>query len=166
MTHFWFAGIRLWMSLPGDSLMCVAWLFHSDDMTRLQVWHDFFNDSIMVLRCSTVDGRAYGVASMSRLLQIIGLFCKRAVLKRRYSAKKTYNFKEPNNRSHPIVPHPCVWHDSFICGTGLLLWLMFGSPIFNCRRPCMVIHLFTCSYHEHMIIWISDHITNIWPYSI
>jgi len=26
-----------------------------------------------------------------------GLFCKRALLKRRYSAKETYNFKEPTN---------------------------------------------------------------------
>ena len=45
---------------------------------------------------------AYGVASTGRLLKIIGLFCKRALYKRRYSAKETYNFKEPTNRSHPI----------------------------------------------------------------
>ena len=44
----------------------------------------------------------YGVATWSRLLQFIGLFCKRALWKRRYSAKETYNFKEPTNRSHPI----------------------------------------------------------------
>ena len=44
----------------------------------------------------------YGVATISRLLKIMGLFCKRALLKRRYSAKETYNFKEPTNRSHPI----------------------------------------------------------------
>ena len=31
----------------------------------------------------------YGVASVSRIDQIIGLFCKRALLKRRYSAKET-----------------------------------------------------------------------------
>ena len=33
---------------------------------------------------------------------IIGIFCKRALQKRRYSAKETYNLKEPTNRSHPI----------------------------------------------------------------
>ena len=44
----------------------------------------------------------YEVASSSRLLKITGLFCKRALLKRRYSAKDTYDFKEPTNRSHPI----------------------------------------------------------------
>jgi len=47
----------------------------------------------------------YGVASISRLLKIIGLFCKRAWLKRRYSAKETYDFKEPTNRSHPIFDY-------------------------------------------------------------
>jgi len=46
---------------------------------------------------------SYGVARASRLLKIIGLFCKRALKKRRYSAKETYNLKEPTNRSHPIV---------------------------------------------------------------
>ena len=44
----------------------------------------------------------YEVPSVSRLLEIIGLFCKRALSKRPYSAKETYNFKEPTNRSHPI----------------------------------------------------------------
>jgi len=44
----------------------------------------------------------YGVAVISRLLTCVGLFCKRALSKRRYSAKETYNFKEPTNCSHPI----------------------------------------------------------------
>ena len=44
----------------------------------------------------------YGGATISRLLQIIGLLCKRALLTRLYSAKETHNFKEPTNRSHPI----------------------------------------------------------------
>jgi len=48
---------------------------------------------------------SYGVATISRLLRIIGLFCKRALWKRRYSAKETYDFKEPTNRSHP-EPQP------------------------------------------------------------
>jgi len=39
---------------------------------------------------------------MSRLLKIIGLFSTRALEKRRYSAKETYNFKEPTTCSHPI----------------------------------------------------------------
>ena len=34
--------------------------------------------------------------------KIIGLFCKRALSKRQYSAKETYNFIDPTDRSHPI----------------------------------------------------------------
>ena len=49
---------------------------------------------------------------MSRLLKILGLFCKRALWKRRYSAKVAYNFKEPTNRSHPIV----VYDSKYTCG--------------------------------------------------
>jgi len=45
----------------------------------------------------------YGVASISRLLKMLGLFCKRAQLKRRYSAKETYNCKEPTKHSLPIT---------------------------------------------------------------
>ena len=45
---------------------------------------------------------SYGVATCSGLLEIIGLLCKRALRKRRYSAKETYNFQEPTSRSHSI----------------------------------------------------------------
>ena len=47
----------------------------------------------------------YGVASASRIDKIIGLFCKRALSKRRYSAKETYNIIDLTDRSHPIVRH-------------------------------------------------------------
>jgi len=92
----------------------------------------------------------YGVATISRLLKIIGLLRKRALQQRLYSAKQTCNFKEPTNGCHPIVStgfffrflfvhkrlvwhvnnrflfvHIClfwhVWHDSFVCVTWLIL---------------------------------------------
>ena len=46
----------------------------------------------------------YGVAAISRLVTIIGFFFKRALQKRLSSAEETYNFKEPNNQSHPTSP--------------------------------------------------------------
>ena len=55
------------------------------------------------LFCTYVVIYRHGVATCSRLHKIIGLFCKRAPWKRRYSAKETCNFKEPSNRSHPIL---------------------------------------------------------------
>ena len=45
----------------------------------------------------------YVVATISGLLKMTGLFCQRALQKRRNSAKETYDVKEPTNRSHTIV---------------------------------------------------------------
>ena len=41
-----------------------------------------------------------GVATMSRLLKIIGLSCRTQSLFQDSCAKENYNFKEPTNRSH------------------------------------------------------------------
>jgi len=53
---------------------------------------------------------------------MIGLFCKRALEKRRYSAKETNNVKKPSNRSHPIQGRGGGWREgkdegvnTFIC---------------------------------------------------
>jgi len=56
--------------------------------------------------------RVNGVATMSRLLEIIGLFCKRALYNRRYFAKETYNL-----RSLLIVatPYVCVRELAAFC---------------------------------------------------
>jgi len=44
----------------------------------------------------------YGVASASRIDEMIGLFCKRALQKRQYSANETNNSVDPTDRNHPI----------------------------------------------------------------
>ena len=59
---------------------------------------------------------SYGVATISRLLKNVGLFCKRDLQKRPMFSKETYTFKEPTNRSHPIVLIVCVgdeWGDEW-----------------------------------------------------
>jgi len=76
----------------------------------------------------------YGVATISRLLRIIGLFCKRALEKRRYSAKETHNFKEPTNRSHPIA--------------GYDVYLSIDSESYTCIQFCQNI----CMTHISSII--------------
>ena len=43
-----------------------------------------------------------GVATISRLLKITGLFCRISSLLEVSFTKETYNFKEPINRRHPI----------------------------------------------------------------
>jgi len=92
------------------------------------------------------------VATISRLLKIQGLFCKRVSEKRRYSAKEMYNFKAPTNRSRPIVR----FSDSF-AGIGVFFlfwvahtqinywgilsyssWVLCGS---NAQQPCKTLQL-------------------------
>ena len=55
--------------------------------------------------------RRYGVAMTRRLLKSIGLFRKRALSNRLFTAKETYNFKEPTNLSQPIDAQTSEsWH--------------------------------------------------------
>ena len=49
------------------------------------------------------------VARISRLLEIMGLFCRMSSLLQGFFAQETYHFKEPTNRSHPILkPTPKI----------------------------------------------------------
>jgi len=69
-----------------------------------------------VHKCVSMEKGSYGVASVSRIDKIIGLFCKRALQKRRYSAKETYNLIDPTDCSHPIVRFPVwVWVRMCVC---------------------------------------------------
>ena len=52
----------------------------------------------------------YGVATISRLLKIIGLFCRISSFLYVSFVKETCNFKEPTHRSHPIS----LIHDSLV----------------------------------------------------
>ena len=60
----------------------------------------------------------------------VGLFCKRALQKRRYSAKETYNFKEPTHLSHLRQ-----WVACFCAGVSF-------TPTSGTRR-CKLVHLYT-----------------------
>ena len=53
----------------------------------------------------------YGVATICRLLKMIGLFCRISSLLFGSFAKETYKLKEPTNRSHPIrlVTHYVIY---------------------------------------------------------
>jgi hypothetical protein len=44
----------------------------------------------------------YRMATISRLLKTIGIFCRISSLLQGSFAKETYHFKEPTNRRHPI----------------------------------------------------------------
>jgi len=63
------------------------------------------------------------VALVSRNDKIIGLFGKRDLSKRRYSAKETYNFVDPTDRSDPMPKYKmsmytCIYtpmHKTYVC---------------------------------------------------
>jgi len=55
------------------------------------------------LRQRLVRLHSYGMATISRLLKMIGLFCRTSSLLLVSFAKETYNFQEPTSHSHPIV---------------------------------------------------------------
>jgi len=67
----------------------------------------------------------YGVATISRLLKIIGLFCRISSLLKGSFAKETYHFKEPTSRSHPIFcwVHPISLHCARLKVDGFFFWL-------------------------------------------
>jgi len=75
---------------------CVAWFSH---VSTRRVSTRFRN----TISAPLISLSRYGVATVSRIDQIIGLFCKRDLSKRRYSAKETYNFIDPTDCSHPIL---------------------------------------------------------------
>jgi len=108
----------VWLSVWCNSFIRVThvyvWLivrraYHTENTSRLHHW----KKSSTTLNFPTSKNRMYlhsvranfpqnpawyGLATSSGLLKIIGLFCKRAL----YSAKKTYNFKEPTKRNYPM----------------------------------------------------------------
>ena len=108
-----------------DSFICVTWLIQMCDMTHSYVWHGS-SECVHVTHSNVWydSNRIYGLATISRLLENIDLFCKTALWKRRYSAKETYNFKEPTNRRHPIVERGerrcCRQTDAFKCAAWLI----------------------------------------------
>jgi len=63
---------------------------------------------------------------------MIGLFCKRALQKRLYSAKETYDFKESTNRSHPI---PCTGTMTLeLALKNVISWKCVSYPSDNLKR--------------------------------
>ena len=81
-------------------------------MSMQSLWNIYINKDLAKKPIHSLCGRkkpplsrmcSYGVATISRLLELKGLFCKRALQKRPIFFKETYNFKEPTNRSHPIL---------------------------------------------------------------
>jgi len=78
------------------------------------------------------------VATISRLPKNIGLFCKRALWKRLYSAKETYILKEPTN----LV---MIWKDqliSYVCvRVCVCVCVCVCAHVWGCLCTCVCVHM-------------------------
>ena len=109
----------------------------------------------------------YGVAWVRRIEKNIGLFCKRALQKRLYSAKETCNLVDPTDRSHPICMshvthmnesrHICTsyatyeWITSHMSRSCCLLWDLYLSHVTHMNESR---HICT-SYATYQ--WVTSH---------
>ena len=111
---------------------------------------------------STRSIRWYGVASVSRIDKIIGLFCKRALTKRRYSAKVTWSLIDPTDRRHPIsINNMCchTWYVlsfvSFVPSPMKRRLLMHTAP--HCNKYCTTLqHKLLKNQGEHVRLSIRE----------
>jgi len=84
--------------------------------------------------CTYVCLYVYGLATISRLLKIVGLFCRISSLLWGSFAKETYNFKEPTNRSHLI----CVYR-LYVC-----MYVCLYVCVYTCLHVCMHVCVYVC----------------------
>jgi len=111
------------------SHMCISHVAHVNEWFRTlewvvsQVWMSPFthmNESRHTCKCVIsymwmsdfrhANESYYGVATISRLLKIIGLFCKRALENRLYSAKETYELRSLLIVATPYTHSWVIWH--------------------------------------------------------
>ena len=119
------------------------------------IHHIHYSDTKYIITWQTPDTSwhdmlYYGVATISRLLKIICLFCKRALYKRRYSAKETWYFKEPTNRSHPIYHMSDTNHSDTITASGIDMYISH-SPILRYLNHTSYAYVVWIIHHMHQM---------------
>jgi len=75
---------------------------HTHTHTPIHTYTKTCSRAICCVRGSLCEVLRYGVATISRHLKIIGLFCRISSLLQGYFAKETSNFEKPTNHNHPI----------------------------------------------------------------
>ena len=178
-----------------ETCTCVTWPIHECDMTHprvtpscvTHVWvtHVWVTQLCVTYSCVGHSCVAHLFATRLRATPMgwlrcvgalkIGLFCKRALPKRRYSAKETYNSKEPTNRSQPMVEgnpivqsldlprtmdvchmtHPCLTHVcvTHSCVTHACVTHVCVTHLcvtYSCATHTWVAQLRMYLYHTHV----------------
>ena len=98
------------------------------------------NTSTIIVMADT-KGQCYGVATISRLIKIIGLFCRISSLLEGSFAKETYYLKEPTNRSH-LISHPPLSLKSMFWRCAVIVSKYISSTV--SRLIVDSIYLLTC----------------------
>jgi len=80
-------------------MSCIEWMYWMPSILSTAVC----NTCTRSLYWVHIYSMQHGVASISRIGEFFGFFCKRALCKRRYSAQETYGSINPTDRSHPIL---------------------------------------------------------------
>jgi len=96
------------------------------------------------------------VATISRLLKIVGLFCKISSILQGSFAKETYNFKEPTNRSRPISVNICIHIDIFIYIYIYVYW-PHRCSLFSCMRPHIYVRVYKY-INTYILTYMNTHI--------
>ena len=110
----------------------------------------------------------YGVATMSRMLKNICLFCKRALQKRLVFCKETCIFKHPTHRSHPISTRKN--NSSFVQIWLIEAWMYeFVTWIWVYEYLYISIYVYIYIYiyiyvYIYIYIWTYELVTYIWAY--
>ena len=99
-----------------------------------------------------------GVATIRRLLKMIGLFCRIQSFLYGSFAKETFIFKEPTNWSHPILSVMGITH------YGNTPWIHWNvSCMYTLHVSCMYTLHVSCMYTFQGICDTLSHITdNVW----
>jgi len=102
--------------------------------------------------CAVHTCYVYGMATVSRLLKNIRLFCRISSLLLGSFAKETYHFKEPNNRSHPMTPYYTlrVHHMWTPHNCRQLCTYMYIRHVYTYTTYVLYIHI--CAYTTYMYI--------------
>jgi len=107
----WVPTCACWSSQTHGSAsrtMCIGASIHvhATQSVYKHSWHTSWGISRLCFPCIYIY-ISYGVATISRLLKIIGLFCRISSHLEGSFAKETYSFNEPTIRIHPI-PWMCA----------------------------------------------------------
>jgi len=94
--------------------MVFMWMRHVTDSIHVNVDESSMAHMTHTWMRHAFAQMAYVVATISRLLRMIGLFCRRSSLLLGSVAKETYSFKEPTTHSHPIHVNASS-HSCFSC---------------------------------------------------